>query len=143
MFFQVIDSVFSINDTGDSTNSFFDSMLQLGSVNFQQDNSSNSVKWTGDGVELVTHLERILAVPVLVFNYNFLMGADGGRQPTQNAKNPKINGALASPSYRVIPTPSPGTPLANPQLVINSISFWVFIAGVSLSWFWSFLLLGG
>ena len=99
MFLEVMDSAFSINETGDSTNAVFDSMLQLGSVYFQLDSSTNLTKWMGDSVELLAHLERILAVPVLVFNENFLRGANGGLPPSQSSK---ISGALVAPSYRVI-----------------------------------------
>ena len=98
MFLEVMDSAFSVNQTGDSTNAVFDSMLQLGSVNFQRDNSTSLPIWMGDSVELLANLERILAVTVLVFNDNFLQGANGGLPPS---KNSSVRGALANPSNRV------------------------------------------
>ena len=98
MFLGIMDSAFSINQTGDSTNAIFDAMLQLGSVDFQRDNSTTSPIWMGDSVELLAHLERILAVTVLVFNDNFLRGANGGLPPS---KSSIVRGALVNPSDRV------------------------------------------
>lgn len=91
---QLLDSVLSINQTGDSTNSFFDSMLQLGSTSILGANA-----YTPVGSELIVHLQRLLAVPVLVFNDNFIRGANGGYpSPVTNSS---IKGALATPSRRV------------------------------------------
>jgi len=90
LFLQVIDLVFSIS-VNDTSNSDFDSIMQIGSVSL---NSNDSVI----GVKLLTHLAHILAVPVLVFNENFINGAIGGFPPDQPTN---FSAAIATPSSRV------------------------------------------
>ena len=91
MFLQVFDSVFSISNATPSINSDFNSMIQLGSVSFPSNDSVIDV-------QLVTHLERIIALPVSVYNDNFLNGAYGGLPPNQKAT---VRGAFATASQRV------------------------------------------
>jgi hypothetical protein len=98
MFLQITDAAFSINQTGDSPNAVFDTMLQLGSVNLHRDNGS--ITWMSVSVELVAHLQRILAVSVLVFNENFFQGVNGGLPPFQNSS---LSGALVTPISVVNP----------------------------------------
>jgi hypothetical protein len=98
MFLKIMDSAFSINHTeldSESPNAVLDSMLQLssGSVNLHGDNGS--ITWMGVSVELVAHIQKILAVSVLVFNENFFHGANGGLPPLQNSSC-SLSGALVT-----------------------------------------------
>jgi len=89
-FLQVFDLAFNITENATS-NSDFTSLLQLGSVSFP---SNDSII----GIKLVTHLAQALAVPLLVFNENFVNGAGGGLPPEQSAN---FSAALATRSSRV------------------------------------------